>query len=99
MAINRYEFTKKMKEKDCYGTTRYPEFPKKSTDLYIISREGDRLDNLAYEFYEDPRYWWILAEANKLGHGTLNVPPGLQLRIPLPILDLTNRLREAEENR
>ncbi len=98
MSIDRYRFTQKMKN-DCYGTTRYPKFPKKSTDLYIISREGDRLDNLAYEFYEDPRYWWILAEVNKLGHGTFNIEPGIQLRIPLPINDLTSKLREVEENK
>ncbi len=98
MAIDRYRFTKKHKN-DCYGTTRYPKFPKRSTDLYIISREGDRLDNLSNEFYEDPRYWWILAEVNKLGHGTFNVEPGIQLRIPLPLDDLTSRLREVEENK
>tara|TARA_A100001201_G_scaffold138901_1_gene130313 strand:- start:1181 stop:1480 length:300 start_codon:yes stop_codon:yes gene_type:complete len=99
MAINRYEFTKKMKDKDCYNTTRYPVIPKKPTDLYIISREGDRLDNLSNEFYEDPRCWWILAEANQLGHGTLDVPSGLQIRVPMPIGDIQSLLAAAEENK
>ena len=47
---------------------------------YLVS-----LDLLSNEFYEDPRYWWVLAEANpKLGKGTFDVPPGVQLRIPFP---------------
>ena len=25
---------------------------------------GDRLDRLAKEFYDDPRLWWVIAEAN-----------------------------------
>jgi nucleoid-associated protein YgaU len=76
-----------------------PRFPIKSTDLYVYSREDDRLDNLAFEFYEDPRYWWVLAEANNLGKGTFAVPPGLQIRIPLPIDDLLNKLKKAEEDK
>ena len=95
--MDRYQFTKK--NQDRYQTTRYPKFAKRQSDLYVISREGDRLDLLANEFYEDPRYWWVLAEANNIGKGTMIVPPGLQLRIPFPITDLINRLRDAEENK
>jgi nucleoid-associated protein YgaU len=95
--MDRYQFTKT--NQDRYRTTRYPKFVKKQSDLYIISREGDRLDMLANEFYEDPRYWWVLAEANNVGKGTMNVQPGLQLRIPFPITDLLDQLREVEETR
>ena len=99
MSINRYQFTKKHKGKDCFKTTRYPKFPKQPTDLYIVSREQDRLDMLSNEFYEDPRFWWIIAKANNLGHGTLDVPMGIQIRIPFPITDITVKLREVEEDR
>lgn len=99
MSVNRYISAKK-KDNDRLSTTRYPKFPRKATDLYIVSRELDRLDQLAAEFYEDPRYWWVLAEANpQLGKGTLLVPPGLQLRIPYPITDITVQLRNAEDDR
>lgn len=27
-------------------------------------RVGDRLDRLAREYYDDPRLWWVIAEAN-----------------------------------
>ena len=99
MSLNRYIATK-VKSGDKQGTTRYPKFPKRMTDLYIISRELDRLDQLSNEFYEDPRYWWVLAEANpQLGKGTLLVPAGIQLRIPFPIDDLEIQLRDVEDNR
>ena len=97
MSLDRYQFTDMQQDK--YKTTRYPKFPKQQSDLYIISREGDRLDLLANEFYKDPRYWWVLAEANKVGKGTMIVPAGLQLRIPFPITDLLDRLREVEDNK
>ena len=99
MSLNRYISTK-VKANDRQSTTRYPKFPKRMTDLYIISRELDRLDQLSNEFYEDPRYWWVLAEANpQLGKGTLLVPAGIQLRIPFPIDDLEIQLRDVEDNR
>ena len=95
MAIDRYQFTKK--NQDRYQTTRYPSFPKQQSDLYIISRETDRLDLLANEFYKDPRYWWVLADANKLNNGSMLIPPGKQIRIPFPITDLLENLRDVEE--
>ena len=72
---------------------------KQLSDLYIFSRDGDRLDNLANDFYKDPRYWWIIAQANNLGKGTLTIPSGLQIRIPFPIDNLLTDLREVEENK
>ena len=95
MSLNRYEYTSNI-DNDRYGTTRYPDFPLQESDKYIISREGDRLDLLANQFYGDPRYWWILATVNNLGKGTLIVPPSIQLRIPFPINDVSKKLRETE---
>ena len=99
MSVNRYIATEKHAN-DCYKTTKYPKFPKQSTDLYIISRELDRLDLLSNEFYEDPRYWWVISAANpQLGKGTLLIPPGLQLRIPFPLRDVTKKLQDVQEER
>jgi len=97
MALDRYQFTKK--ELDKYKTTRYPLLKTQLSDLYIFSRQGDRLDNLSHKFYKDPRYWWVLAQANNLGKGTLVVPPGLQIRIPFPLEGLLDKLRKVEENK
>ncbi len=97
MSINRYKESKI--ENDRFKTAHYPSFPKKQTDLYIISREQDRLDLLSNEFYKDPRYWWILAKVNNLGKGTLDVPIGIQLRIPMPLPNLDLEFREVERNK
>jgi len=82
---NRYEdieILKTEKGKRYKKTIRYPKMEKTSNDIYIISIQGDRLDNLAFKYFEDARLWWILARANNLGKGDLEVPIGTQLRIP-----------------
>ena len=100
MALNRYQFTKKDNQSK-FITARLPKgIPTSDTDRYIFSREGDRLDLIANDFYDDPTYWWVIAEANTgLGKGTLAVPAGIQLRIPFPIGNILTLLQNAEENK
>jgi len=81
--ILRTELGKRFKR-----TVRYPKMEKSQRDTYIISIQGDRLDNLAYKFYEDSRLWWILARANYLGKGDMEIPIGTQLRIPYDYLEI-----------
>ena len=84
--MKRYELNKKRKHstgKVFYASIKYPSIERKSSDLYIRSRVWDRLDNLSYEFYKDVTLWWIIAQANELGKGSMSVPPGMQLRIPM----------------
>ena len=61
-----------------------PDTPLSSDDVYIITVNGDRLDNLAFEFYNDTSYWWVIATANpeKVRRDSLFVEGGIQLRIP-----------------
>lgn len=66
----------------------YPVLPYRDSDIYLYSRSGDRLDILAYQYYNDQSMWWIIARANNLGKGTFNIPPGRRLRIPYPITEL-----------
>lgn len=82
--MNRYEFVRQMRDetKLVFNSTKLPVIPKSDLDKYIFTREGDRLDLLAVEFYNDARHWIILALANNLGKGTMIVPAGIQLRIP-----------------
>ena len=63
-----------------YGTTLYQRIPETNGDLHVISTEGDRLDNLAFQYYGDSKLWWYIASANKIN--TMNIPPGTSLRIP-----------------
>jgi len=99
--MDRYQYTKITAKDQTLKTTALPNVPFQDTDLFIISRDGDRLDLLANEFYQDPSLWWFIAQANSIGKGTVVVPAGQQIRIPNPIdntfvLDI---LRDAEENR
>jgi hypothetical protein len=53
-----------------------------TADIYIQTTAPDRLDRLAYIFYEDETLWWIIANANGIGKGTYIVPSNTRLRIP-----------------
>jgi len=59
-----------------------PSIEPSELDTYIIGQYGDRLDLLAFKYYGDSSYWWIIALANDLGKGDLTVPVGVQIRIP-----------------
>ena len=95
--MNRNYFTRVKNNK--YLTNRLYKFPRRVTDKYIITRETDRLDLLAKEFYDNEKLWWILADANNLGKGNLNMASGIQLRIPFPIVGLFDRLRDTNGER
>ena len=80
----RYDETNIRKNQDTnksyYNTTIYKEVPERNDDLYFISTEGDRCDNLANRFYNDSTLWWFIARVNNLT--TSNIPAGTSLRIP-----------------
>jgi|DEB19_MinimDraft_3_1074340.scaffolds.fasta_scaffold140056_1 hypothetical protein len=101
--MNRYEYANldNASGRRAYSSIRLLDIPKSYEDRYIFSRDGDRLDLLAYEFYGDTQLWFVLAIANNLGKGTFNVPAGLQLRIPPEsiILELDKMLQQVEENK
>lgn len=100
--MQRYEeFTEKIvanKGRRRYATMYYPTFERRSSDIYIITKRSDRLDNLANQYYGDPRYWVILAKANKLHAGTIHPPLGFRLRIPYPLNsgEIEDKFREAQ---
>jgi hypothetical protein len=55
--MDRYEFINQQTIKNkgrVYESTLLPVIPKTFNDRYIFTRDGDRLDNLAFEFYGDP---------------------------------------------
>ncbi len=98
---DRYRDTKlkKFSEEDndnrrVLQSTLYPKITIDSRDIFITSKAGDRLDLLANTFYNDVTLWWIIAHANSIGKGTLNIEPGLQLRIPQNISKIFADLEE-----
>lgn len=84
--ISRYDFAntkqsdtgKRVKE-----SLTLPVIEDRDDDVYIITSVNDRLDSLAFRFYGNAKYWWIIAIVNNLGKGTVAVDPGIQLRIPV----------------
>jgi hypothetical protein len=77
----------------------YPNIPLSENDIYVITTVGDRLDSLAYSYYQDVNLWWIIAAANNnITKGALYPAPGTQLRIPTDvnnILSLYNRFNQV----
>jgi hypothetical protein len=66
-----------------YQNVIYPNIPLDSSDLYVITTDGDRLDLLAYSYYRDSSLYWIISVANNNAtKGSLFPVPGTQLRIP-----------------
>lgn len=73
-----------------YINNVYPEIPLSESDSYVITVLGDRLDLLAFDFYGDISYWWIIASANALPGDSLYLEPGSQIRIPSNLSGILN---------
>ena len=98
--MNRYRDIPVLKNKKVnngsryYSTTRYPEIPLSPNDIYVITTEGDSLDVLAQQFYNDKSLWWVLSIANvSLSQNSLFVPVGSQLRVPSDIQGILTAYR------
>ena len=69
----------------------YPEIPYSDTDEYIITTIGDRLDSIAYSYYNDAELWWVISVANNnITNGSMFPIPGTQLRVPTDINSVLN---------
>ena len=68
-----------------YVTNVYPEIAPTDNDYYVITTVDDRLDLLAYDFYQDSSLWWVISSANALPGDSIYPPVGIQLRIPQDI--------------
>lgn len=99
---NRYtnikEFTNK--EGKTYKTNViYPSIPLSENDYYIISTAEDRYDLLAQHFYNDYSLWWVIASANSTEAFSLNIRPGIQIRIPASISQALELYEKLNSNR
>jgi|TARA_R110000737_G_scaffold229746_2_gene243318 phage tail protein X len=100
--MSRYESSKILKSKDnnrIYKSNIFPKIERSVSDIYIITRSGDRLDLLASKYYGDQTLWWIIAIANNLGRSGLIVPPAKQIRIPTDVASILNDYQELQEDR
>ena len=98
--MKRYSSTKQKFDKSgvrIYSTTYYPEIPISNNDAFIVSKEGDRLDNLAHKYYSDNRLWWVIAKANGI-KGKSALKPGENFRIPLNIQRIIEDFRNVNKS-
>ena len=65
------------------NTTYYNSIPEEDTDIHVITQWGDRLDNLANQFYGNQDLWWFIGITNNIN--TMNIEPGTRLRISMNI--------------
>jgi hypothetical protein len=91
--MSRYEnnpIKKTFDGKEVYRTKIYPNIPLKDTDVYVMTETGDRLDTLAFQYYEDSSLWWIIAAANNIHDAPMGLQDGTILRIPLNYIQISN---------
>lgn len=102
MAVNRYNVATTLV--DAKTGKRYlsdvivPTIPVADSDIYILSRDGDRLDSIAARVYGDSTLWWIVGEANGL-KDSFYIPPGTRLRIPISAQVVLDLLQTVNNNR
>jgi len=82
-----------------YSNNVYPDIPLTNEDSYVITVLGDRLDLLAFDFYGDTSYWWVIASANSLSGDSLYLEPGAQIRIPANLSSVLNQYRQENNIR
>lgn len=99
----RYRYTKSGNDQDFdfrkQDSTIYPKIEPSDNDIFVVSNVGDRLDLLAFQYYGDATMWWVIANANQIGKGTLNIKPGTQLRIPQNLDTIYSSLERINRSR
>jgi len=65
-----------------YRSKIYPSIPLRDDDIYVATETGDRLDTLAYQYYQNASLWWIIAAANNIHNAPFGLEDGTMLRIP-----------------
>lgn len=98
MAYSRYADIPEKKDPNSRRvrvSTIYPPIPKHPDDTYVLTTVGDTLYALANQYYNSVNYYWVIAEANEgLNKATLNLTPGLQLRIPSQLNQIISDFRD-----
>ena len=84
---------RKTNKKFHYRTIMYPDIPESPEDLLMITRIGDRIDNLASKFYGNSNLWWVITTANGdvIDRDSFFIKPGTQIRIPANLRRILQR--------
>ena len=79
-----------------YSTTYYPRILLNNNDKFVRTKDGDRLDTMAYRFYKDTSLWWIIAKANGI-RGKIALEIGKVIRIPSDIINTIEEFNSINE--
>jgi len=95
--FNRYKYTYNKKDSKTgiryKRPTLYPEIPEKDSDIIHTVVVGERLDLLAYMYYNDSGLWWIISKANSLDPSMTTPKVGTELRIPTETGEILSKLQ------
>ena len=82
-----------------YRNIKYPEIPLTFNDIYVTTTSGDRLDNLAHQFYKNVDLWWVITTANPnvIRRDSFNLKPGIEIRIPQDIDTILENFEKINE--
>ena len=80
---SRYRNTPRYREgtQSIIGTRPLVKFTSSGRDDFHTVLEGERLDLIAWRYYQDCSLWWVIAENNNILN-PLRLVPGKRLRIP-----------------
>ena len=86
---NRLRFIRRQRNTDnkrVFKNIKYPNIPLSINDIYAITIDGDRLDLIANQFYNNVDLWWVIVTANPdiIRRDSFNLKSGLEIRIPDP---------------
>jgi nucleoid-associated protein YgaU len=73
-----------------YRGKKLKRIPLSNDDKYVVIQDGDRLDTIANQYYEDSSLWWIIASANNIHDPSFTLKEGTILRIPIEPYDIIN---------
>lgn len=82
-----------------YETTFYPQVTPRSSDIYVVTVRGDRLDNLAFEYYGDASLWWVISMSNNISSDSIFITPGTQIRVPTDISGVMDQFQRTNTKR
>lgn len=77
-----------------YRSKIYPNIPLRDDDVYVATETGDRLDTLAYQYYNDASLWWIIASANNIHNAPFGLKDGTILRIPQNYIQILSNFKQ-----
>ncbi len=102
--MSSYRYQNTPIERDSNGkrffpTNLYNQVDPQADDIYLITDKGDRLDNLAYEYYGDPSLWWVLSSANDIPRDSIFIPVGSQIRVPANITSYLEKYDRENQKR